>query len=139
MHRTQSDQTHTIVASAMVLLPLGFRASTLMSFGSGVPFTIFDASAGWDNFNVRIGAGDPIKWNQSIDLRLQKDFVFGDNMRLGLVAEAFNIFDYVNYDYGSDWDTGFIPPPGDPPNQNFGKAFRAYNPQRFQFGVTFSF
>ncbi len=146
-HPTDQDERHRVVANGIVKLPWGFRMSGLLTLGSGTPYTIFDASRGWD-YNQRrfqFGAGRPIKHSfiipdawayRSLDLKIQKDFYFGKTSRLGINAEAINVFNYDNFTYG--WDSGFIPPLPDV-NTKFGQPVDALIGRRLQFGVTYTF
>ena len=81
-----------------------------------------------------VGGGDPPKWTQSVDFRLEKRFVLGGSVSLSLFAEGINVFNYTNE---KDYD-GFKPALPDV-NANFGKAGNGYNPQRLQFGASFAF
>jgi len=132
--RSNIAQQHQFVASGTVALPLDFRFTTLLSFGSGFPFYVTDCSAGYDKCVESIGGGDPPKWNESIDFRLEKAFTFGNAMALTLIFEGINIFNYQN-EQGYD---GWIPALPDV-NTHFGQASSTYNPSRFQFGARFSF
>ena len=49
--------------SGTVALPWSFRASSLITLGSGVPFTVFDDST--DPFTVRWNEGRPAKDDSS--------------------------------------------------------------------------
>ena len=132
--RSNIAQEHQITASAIVDLPLQFRISTLITLGSGYPFYVTDCSAGYDKCVEMIGGGDPPKWTESIDLRLEKRFTLGGTTNLGLFAEAINIFNYTNQQ-GYD---GRIPALPDV-NKNFGQPNSAYNPRRLQLGASFAF
>ncbi len=143
---TASDEPHRVVMSGIVGLPWGLRASTLITLGSGTPYNIDDASRGFgpNEFVFRRNAGRPEKEDfiipdafayRTVDLRLQKDFNVGGN-EIGLIAEAFNVFDYENYGCYN----GFIAPASGAPNANFGKPGCLIEPgRRLQFGVSYSF
>ncbi|MFN2385919.1 MAG: TonB-dependent receptor domain-containing protein [Thermoanaerobaculia bacterium] len=145
---TPTDERHRVVLSGLAQIPWGFRMGTLITLGSGTPFNIDDASRGFGTGRqiLRRNAGRPDQedfiipdtWGfRSMDLRLEKDFAIGPG-QLGLIAEAFNIFDYENY---GCYD-GFIRPIDDPagPNPNFGEPFCLVEPgRRFQFGVRYAF
>jgi outer membrane receptor protein involved in Fe transport len=144
---TAADERHRVVMSGIVGLPWGLRASTLITLGSGLPYNIDDASRGFgpNEFVLRRNAGRPEKEDfiipnafayRTVDLRLQKDFQLGPNQEIGLVAEAFNVFDYENYGCYN----GFIAPASGTPNPNFGKPGCLIEPgRRLQAGVTYSF
>jgi outer membrane receptor for ferrienterochelin and colicin len=140
-----NDERHRLILSGIVGLPWQIRASTLITLGSGLPFTIFDCShGGCGNIQNRWNEGTPRRksfiiseWAyRSVDLRLQKEFGIGFG-RLGISLEAFNVFNYVNEGcYG--FSEGFINENGvkDP---KFGKGSCAINPRRGQVGLNFSF
>ncbi len=133
--RGDNDERHHVTASAIYGLPWDVRFSTLLTLGSGVPFTIFDfsnsaASIGWN-------AGNPPRkrnifglWAyESLDLRLAKEFVITGGVRAGLQAEVFNVTNFKNY-------CGFETAPG----PNLGKPTNCqYNTRRAQLGVTVGF
>jgi len=145
---TSTDERHRVVVSGLVGLPWGFRAGTLITLGTGLPYHIDDASLGFGpNRQVfRRNAGRPPEENtlgvdvfayRTVDLRLEKDIPIGPGA-LGLIAEGFNIFDSENY---GDFE-GFIRPINDPagPNPNFGKPRRLIEPgRRLQFGLRYAF
>lgn len=147
-YRTSTDEKHRVVLSGLAQVPWGFRVGTLITLGSGTPFTIDDASLGFGTgrqvFRRNAGRPDqesfiiPDAWAfRSMDLRLEKDFTIGPG-QLGLIAEAFNIFDYENY----GCIDGFIRPINDPngPNPNYGKPGCLVEPgRRLQFGVKYAF
>jgi Carboxypeptidase regulatory-like domain/TonB dependent receptor/TonB-dependent Receptor Plug Domain len=91
-------EKHRVVASAIVGLPYDFRLSTLAQWGSGVPFSRKDESAGWGPARVQVDwySEDSPDFKQ-VDLRLQKDFLLPNQSRVGLVIEGINIFDTANY------------------------------------------
>ncbi|HZN93788.1 MAG TPA: TonB-dependent receptor, partial [Myxococcales bacterium] len=136
---TGSDETHRLVLAATVGLLWQVKASTLVTLGSGLPFNISDASAGWANFRPLRNGGrlsDPIQYSQ-VDLRFTKELTLtpgGD--KATAFAECFNLFNAANFG-GYD---GFIPPDTDPPNPNFGKPSKTIGPPRsFQLGVSYKF
>jgi len=132
--RSNLAQDHQITLSALADLPWGFRLSTLVTTGSGFPFEVTDCSAGWTACTLYVGGGDPPKWTQSVDFRLEKRFVLGGAYGVNLFAEVLNISNYTNE---KNYE-GFKPALPDV-NANFGKANNGYNPRRLQFGAAFSF
>ena len=127
-------QKHTILLTGTVGLPLEFRLSSVVSLGSGYPFFSTDCSLGWDKCVDLVGGGDPPKWTESIDFRLEKGFTFGGSYTVGLIAEVINVFNYTNEQYYE----GFKPALPEI-NANYGKANGAFNQRRVQFGARFSF
>ncbi|HEX4954635.1 MAG TPA: TonB-dependent receptor [Thermoanaerobaculia bacterium] len=141
-HPGDFDERHRIVASGTVGLPWGLRASSIITLGSGFPFTVFDASQGFDQFTVRWNEGraeerDFLGWDnwvyRSVDLRLdwQKDV---GPVNLGLIGEAFNIFDYTNEGCFESFK-----PPLPEVNARFGQGNCQFNTRRFQVGVKVGF
>ncbi len=137
-HPTPNDERHRIVFSGIVGLPFEVRASSLITLGTGLPFTILDASLGFDRpqFKLRLNEGRQTGTfpYQSWDLRLQKDIPIG-RVRVGLVAEGFNLTNHNNY---GDFD-GFISKLPEV-NTTFGKPRRLVTDgRRAQFGVNVGF
>jgi hypothetical protein len=91
-------EKHRMVASGIVGLPYDFRLSTLAQWGSGVPFSRIDETAGgarprrtsWYSRRT----GDRFR---QVDLRLQKSFNLPRPGAGRAVAEAINVFDHANY------------------------------------------
>ena len=103
--RGTNDERHRLVVSGIVGLPWNFRVSSLITLGSGVPFTVFDDSG--PAFRVGWNEGRPAKddfivsnaWAyRSVDARLEWEApAIVDRVRIGLIAEAFNVFDHDNF------------------------------------------
>ena len=132
--RSNIAQEHQITLTAMVDLPWDFRLSTLVTTGSGYPFYVTDCSAGWDKCTEAIGGGDPPKWTQSVDFRLEKHFRFGGSMNLGLYAEVVNVSNFTNEKDYDGWK-----PALPEVNAHYGQPWNGYNPRRLQFGASFGF
>ena len=138
-HPTPNDERHRIVFSGIVGLPWDVRASSLITLGSGLPYTIADASLGFgpNEFRLRLNEGRQKGTfpYQSWDLRLQKDFPIGARARIGLVAEGFNLTNHNNYGCFE----GFISKLPEV-NPNFGKPnCLVTDGRRAQFGVNVGF
>jgi len=141
-YASPGDQRHTIVASGIVGLPWDFRASTLISLGSGSAFTAVDATDGFGPDQIQFRAEYPEKQSfifsdafayRMIDLRLERNFSLSGNRRVGVVGELFNAFNFDNFSCFRD----FIPPEGNP---EFGQpSCTTGNPRRFQLGLTAGF
>jgi outer membrane receptor protein involved in Fe transport len=137
-----NDERHRLVMSGTVALPANFQVSSLITLGSGVPFTIFDDSVA--PFTVRWNEGRPEKkdfiipnaWAyRSVDLRLewQAPAIY-DQVRISLIGEGFNIFNFEN---GADFDSGKPRLPAT--NARFGQPNRLFNTRRLQAGVRVGF
>lgn len=134
------DERHRLVLGGMVGLPQGFKASTFIQLGTGLPYTVTDASAGFDpeNFHFRRNGGraDGLIQFKQIDLRLAKDLMLSQQQRVSMFVEVFNVFNWYNYG-GYD---GFLPPSDADPNPNFGQPSRIIGPTRsFQLGLQYGF
>jgi hypothetical protein len=145
-HPTANDERNRIVFSGIVGLPWDLRFSTLITLGSGLPYTISDASLGFgpNEFVQRLYEGRqdgsfPFDAPyQSWDFRLQKDFLIANLVSVGLIGEVFNA---TNHDNFKDFE-GFVRPINDPagPNPDFGKPRGVSTPgRRFQFGLNVAF
>src|SRR6185436_717195 len=136
-----ADERQRLVLSGIVGIPQEFKLSTLMTFGTGVPYNIADASAGFgaDEFKFRRNAGRASKLLEykQIDLRLTKELQMAPKHRFSAFVEVFNLF---NWDNVGGYD-GFIPPAADmKPNPKFGQPSSIVGPTRsFQVGLTYGF
>lgn len=65
----------------------------------------------------------------NVDASLQKNYRLGDDMRLELRIEMFNVLNRANFELPNR--TAFTP--------NFGRIFGAKNPREMQFGLRFVF
>jgi len=109
------DQRHRLVVSGIYELPWRMQVSGILTAGSGRPYTPL---AGADlNGDGNGGAFPPDRARRvptdesssvgrnsettasqfTVDLRLTKRFTFGRNVTLDAIAEAFNIFNRVNF------------------------------------------
>jgi len=137
------DERHRLVASGTVGLPLSLRLSGILTLGSGAGYTYTNCLAGWDQCVNYFNGGRPPKQSflgleefayRSLDMRVEWDAPLRGDFRLGLVAEAFNVFDFTNEGCFGGWAGA----PGSP-DPNFGKPTCAYNARRFQVGAKLSF
>jgi hypothetical protein len=139
-HPTPNDERDRVVAHGIVGIPFDVRFSALITLGSGLPYTIADASQGFgvNQFRVRLNEGRQSGTfpYQSFDFRLQKDVLVGGTARVGVSAEIFNAFNHHNY---GCFD-GFIAPVSGPPNAHFGQpGCIVTDGRRTQFGVNVGF
>ncbi len=135
---TATDERHRLVLSGIAVLPLDFTLSTLITLGSGLPYTITDVSAGDNDRNkvidVNGGRDDKALEFRQVDARITKSFKLVDEHRVNAFVECFNIFNSKNFGgYG-----GFIGVDG--PADDFGKPSRLIAlPRAFQLGMSYHF
>ena len=134
-YNVSGSREHVLVANGLVGIPYGIRLGTIIRYASADAFNVFDASRGFgpNEFVIRWGEGKGRSYT-TVDLRAEKDFAIGGTRRVGLILEAFNVFEdevYTAYE-------SFIPPEGNP---RFGEpnAIVSGSQRRFQFGVRFAF
>ncbi len=126
-------EKHRAVLNGIVDLPMDFRASGLVTYGSGAPFFVIDADDGFQPEFIRLGHFEHLPHFLQVDLRLQKFFRIGGDKEISLSAEVFNLFNRANFG-GAD---GFTCCGG---NANFGVPNSLSGPPRsFQFGAGFRF
>jgi hypothetical protein len=134
--RGDNDERHHVTASAIYGLPWDVRFSTLLTLGSGVPFTIFDFSH--EAASIRWNEGNPPRkrnifglWAyESLDLRLAKDFAITGGVRAGVQAEVFNVTNFKNF---CAFEGFYLSP-------NLGKPTNCqYNTRRAQLGANVNF
>lgn len=124
---SSTDERHRIVATGMVDLPWDTRLSGIYTYGSGTPFTTFtccDAGfvIGWNE-----GRRDPF---HQLDLRLTKYLEFGDDHRIELFIDAFNVTNRANNPAIEQCNCPWIPPGG------FGAPFnQVIQGRSYQVGV----
>ncbi|MEA2463205.1 MAG: hypothetical protein QOJ98_952 [Acidobacteriota bacterium] len=131
---TPGTSDHRIVANAMVGIPWGIRASTVVQYSSGEKFRIHDRTRGFcaTCYVPRTGEGPDYT---IIDLRLDKGFNIGRN-RLGVIAEVFNMLNEERFQYYNDFVGDN---PGGNPNLGQGTAIVGGSQRRFQLGVRWGF
>lgn len=126
------DEKHHLVVNGIADLPLDFRISGLITYGSGAPIDIIDATRGFQPAVLREGFFRHLPYFLQVDLRLQKFFHFGNNREFGLSAEVFNLFNRANFGGANNFFS-----PGQPitvdPNSLAGP------PRTFQIGANVRF
>lgn len=135
-----ADERNRVVATGILGLPYDIVASGVLTLGSGLGFTIADASRGFafGQFRVRPNEGRPDHElaYRSLDLRLEKQVRVGDTQRASVALEAFNVFNYTN----DACYEGFIPPLPEV-NPRFGQATCVVgnSTRRLQVGLRYTF
>lgn len=110
------DIKHRLVVTGMIQLPADFQISGILNYQSGYPYTLVDSgfdrvACGFPIFNCPdpyaimdgVLVGRNTKRNESIqtiDVRVGKFFRFGNDMRLDVFVEAFNLFDQNSFGVG---------------------------------------
>jgi hypothetical protein len=138
---SNNDERHRIVMSGSVALPFNFEASSIIALGSGTPVSYSEALNGPFHFypnGTRPEAQSFLGINEfayrTVDARLQWNAPTFSHVRVSLIAEAFNIFDYDNYSGFDTWGGGL-----NSPNPNFLTPNTEFNTRRFQFGTRITF
>ena len=146
------DVKHRLVVTGMIQLPADFQISGILNYKSGTPYTLVDfgvdraycSSVGWNCPDYRavmngVVVGRNSERNESIqtiDLRVGKFFRFGDDMRLDVFVEAFNLFDEHSFEVSRNqrnvWN-GVVPDDLGIP------SFLVTDPRQLQVGGRFSF
>ena len=145
---SDNDQRHRIVVSGSFADgegPLrralgGFQVGYVVAYASGAPFnvvtgtdnnndtTVNDRPAGVGRNSARMPA------TSSVDVRLLRAFRLGDQQRIEVMVEAFNLLNHVNVlnvnnTYGN----------GATPLASFGQPTAAGDPRQIQIGARWSF
>jgi outer membrane receptor for ferrienterochelin and colicin len=146
------DRRHQFVASPLFFLPYGFEFSSAIRLRSGRPVdpgvgSDLNQSGGFGRDRPFSAPGVPFRRNafrnlgsKDIDVRLQKRFNLGEDARLVLSAEVFNIFGIDNIELAGTAVTNFCASTTDvscglngPTNINFLQV-RDQNPASARFG-----
>lgn len=129
-------EKHHVTASAMVGLPFDIRASTIVQWGSGVPFSQRDEINGWGPARAIIDwySQDPPDFRQ-VDFRVEKAVNVAGQGHVGIIVELLNAFNHDNfrgYDEMFRFEGGNL-------NQNFRNPHlgTADPGRRFQVGLNF--
>jgi hypothetical protein len=150
--RSQSNERYHVVVSGVFNLVWGLTVAPIVEYGSGQPWTKrlgYDYNG--DSFNsdrapgVQRNAEDGPVFRQ-VNLRVTKGISISSAGRLEIIAEAFNIFNTVNYDVNSINSGQYLSGPtiANPtgayvPNPLFGKYSATLPAREIQLGVRWSF
>ena len=141
MFAANGDERHKIVASGSVGLGFGFEASSIVTLGSGLPVSYAEALTGPYHYypngtraETQSFLGIDEFGYRSVDMRLQWNAPSFSRVRVSLIGEAFNIFDYDNYSGYDTWGGG-----QNSPNPNFLVPNAEINTRRFQIGTRITF
>jgi hypothetical protein len=107
MQRVSGDERHRLVLTGIGPLPYGFQLSTIATIASPRPYV---ATVGNDPNRNNTTADDFIGtervkdppngfnyWYKTVDVRLQKKVSMRGSPDVSLMAEVFNLFNWVNY------------------------------------------
>lgn len=137
-------ERHRIVATGTVRLPWDMRLSSIVTLGSGRPFTGFP------------GGGRPIEWfahyperrsflipdafaYRQVDFRLTKAFEMPNNQVIELTLDAINLFNFENYSGFNQSMNLNAGQPTETPNPAFGLPTAQFTPTRtFQIGLRYA-
>lgn len=144
--RAPGDQTHTIIANAIVRLPYGIRFGSIVNLGTGITVNATDASQGWDLPKQRtyvfrtptkpfLGMGHVFA-TQNLDLRLEKGFELGSGQSVSLMADLFNALNSANF---GCFDATIVPLPDQDTGwrKRFGSPSCAAPGRRLQVGLRY--
>lgn len=145
------DQRHKVVAYASVDSPGGFTITPIFRANSGRPFNLlvgtdlnedFHSTTDRPPFAGRNTGKGPGFW--TMDLRLTRRLSIGDNAKIELIGEAFNLFNHLNFRSVNN-TVGAIKPPFNVtgrrdvgPSQPLGFT-SAFDPRQIQLGARVSF
>jgi len=156
-----NDQRHRVVFSGLCEFPWSISAAAIATFGSGRPFTPLagvDLDGSQDQVTVppdraRRNPADPsssvgrnsgiLPSQLTVDVRLSKRFGLGGRAGLEVIAEAFNLFDRVNYsEINNIFGAGSFP--GQPQRDaqgrvTYGLYTKALPPRQIQLAGKLSF
>jgi hypothetical protein len=156
-----NDQRHRLVVSGLYEMPWQVRISTIVTVGSGRPFTPLagadlNGSADQSTIPPDRARRNPLDANSSVgrgsettsgtftvDLRLAKRFGFGKRLSVDALVEAFNLLDRVNYsDINNIFGTGAFPdnPARDAQGRvTYGLYNKALPPRQVQLAMKLNF
>jgi hypothetical protein len=141
------DQRHKVVAFASIESPGKLTVTPIFRANSGRPFNLivgsdvnedFHATTDRPPFAGRNTGKGPGFW--TVDLRLTRPVSIGDSARIEFIAEAFNLFNRLNFRSVNN-TVGLIAPPFDlkgrrdvSPSEPLGFT-SAFDPRQIQLGA----
>ncbi|MGE5234798.1 MAG: TonB-dependent receptor [Acidobacteriota bacterium] len=150
--RSRTDERYHIVLSGVFRLPLDFTVAPVIEYGSGQPWTQrygYDYNGDGKNSDrlpgVERNSMDGPRYS-SVNLRVTKAFPFGGGPRLELIAEAFNLFNTVNYQVASVDGARYLngptitnPTTAYVVNPNYGRYSATFPAREIQLGLRLTF
>jgi hypothetical protein len=154
--RSDNDQRHRLAVSGTLMSPdgasqhlrdhlwHGWQLSYFYQHASALPFNILtgadtnkDTNTNDRPAGVARNAGVAYPFD-SLDVRLERTFRFGDRWRLAAMVDGFNILNHTNFQLPNNvFGTG--PYPGVPANPLFGQPTSAADPRQVQLGLKVTF
>lgn len=137
-HTVPGTQKNLLVATGIVGLPLGIRASAIATWGSGEQFQEFNFSQGFSLANRIASCAyctslTPPGGYRNLDARLEYDVPALGPVQVSLIGEMFNVTNHANYGCLD----AFVGPGGNPNLGNPGCVTTL--PRREQLGVRVNF
>jgi outer membrane receptor protein involved in Fe transport len=126
------DAPHALNIYGTVSLPFGFILTPRFTFQSGWNYTrtvTGPSAAGRPSIFIESRGSNRLPAQVSLDFRLEKLFSFTEKMKLGLMLDAFNVFNR-----GVETSLG-----GNVLLVNYGKAFSVCEPRYFRVGLRLYF
>jgi outer membrane receptor for ferrienterochelin and colicin len=143
---TPGVERHRLVMSGTVALPLDFQLSSIITLGSGLPYTRNNVGNGakpdWFSAYPEKHAFIIPAWEwayRQVDLRLAKSFEIFGGQKVEFTADAINVFNFKNYSgFNQTYRTSNT---GEAPlNPTFGQPTAQFLPTRsFQVGLRYAF
>jgi hypothetical protein len=95
------DARHRVTIGGIYTLPWDLKLSGMLRYHSPFPYTRFIGDANHDGSQLDIAPGDTVNSKRGdnffqLDLRISKDFLFGNNMGVEILAEMFNVTNAKN-------------------------------------------
>ena len=141
--RSRGQEDYRIVLSGVFLLPANFTLGATWQYGSGQPWSpLLGYDANGDGKisdrapGVERNSEDGPSFN-SFSLRVTWSLPLGGAGDLDFIAEAFNLFNTVNYDVVTINNAQFLQP--EVPNPNFGAYRSTLSPREIQLGLRYRF
>lgn len=150
--RSRSDERHRIVATAVFRAPFGISIAPIVEYGSGQPWTQrrgYDYNGDGKNSDRPSGVGrftmDGPDY-KNVSLRVTKSLKLPGSHAIEVIAEAFNLFDTVNYNVASidgalyrSGPTFANPAAATVTNTNYGKYSATLPSREIQLGLRWTF
>ena len=148
--RSLNTPVHNFVFSGLYQLPLDFVLSGVVRGQSGRPFNAIGIGADSDGDNIfdnrligtEKGEFETDPFFQS-DLRVTKEFKFGEGMKVTALIEVFNLFNNANpFEVNrncDDTDGDGAPDPAGCGGTGFGQVIRPFPGREVQLGFKFDF